>query len=767
MSTDDIKAQAVSLLIARLRQGYTAEEKGTADIPDFADLVRSAQRNSFAEGVWQSDFTVSDADPNLYWNNNAFVADREYGPQASYGKDYEDAGDAIIFLKGTAQTFAYSNNAAYTYLNINRSAGKLGSEVRPWEVIGHDIYYNRRNPRDSDSMLRVDTGVYRGYQWVSSTPSIAAAVTYENPSGQRLRKCALLHPNWRKVSLYPDIESVGYSQAGTKSSNGRLTYIIPEAQSLDYSAVHTRFTRLLDAVRQIDCNAEGAAGETGEENHLNETLLVPYAAATSKMYLQFATNLINGLRMRHALIGPWAPDIDLDPKLYWEEVFGGFECDNNNVKEYKEDWLEQIENSPADIRAAWNARIIEPRGLNTLNAAEAQMNTQFRQWTFARGLDEKGMNLMKMSDELEKNPNSWQTFVAALPFTEEAGSKSPSYFNGVQYAEGQGENPLGHAIIDGIATCVAPGRMSHPSYIPEIPLAGASGRDTHPLKGLEDDRFINVPGIPSPRGVFDSVNTISLLKDGKTMYALVEELYHKWYVYRFISAQSSFNGSDCGSGTGDISGQAGIDIPGHTPADYAANAADRAQAAIDAPALLALAGTSPLEATFREQCYLLSDIFNLAGKRPTDGKPLPYVPPEPSPNSRNGPATNASIEVNGTPFGFMNMLTGDPKMYPLMQAHHSQLSALQPTIRLFKVTDKTAANGDRSQQEQEFNFDSHEKNYKEATTATMLQNSRTRGHGAGIKNFEFTYDGSNPFAAKKSIKATLTIFANSFDELMK
>ncbi len=35
-----------------------------------------------------------------------------------------------------------------------------------------------------------------------------------------------------------------------------------------------------------------------------------------------------------------------------------------------------------------------------------------------------------------------------------------------------------------------------------------------------------------------------------------------------------------------------------------------------------------------------------------------------------------------------------------------------------------------------------------------------------MKSFKFTYDGSNPFGAKKSIKATLSIFSNSFDELM-
>ncbi|MDB4307269.1 hypothetical protein N9915_00580 [Akkermansiaceae bacterium] len=772
MSTDDIKAPSIIKLKETLG-AMTAEEKGTADIPDIDGLVAAAQRGSFAEGVWQSDFTVVHNDPNLYWNNNLFAAPYFYGTDRSAlsngGFRYGADDNPMMFCEGGQGRFHFRGLTAYKYLNINAGAGKVGSTA--WKSVGNydsapitgdgaSMSQAQRLDIKQDADLASANYIYNGYQWASTTPGSAAlfqrrvvSVGVNGPVGAQLRKCALLAPD--DLSLLDNMNPAHYSQAGADyRRHYKQTYILPENQTAGIASY-------IASVSSLSCSPPNGSEPAKNMDHISETELVPYAAATSKMYMQFAANLINGLRMRHALIGPWAPDMPINPGEYWEEVFGGFECDSNNVKEYKEDWLEQIENSPADIRAAWNARIIQSEGLNTLNAAEAQMNTAFRQWTFSRGLDTKGMNLMKMSDELEKNPSGWQTFVGALPFTAEAGGKSPSYFNGNNFATGDGENPLGRAIIDGLAMGVIPGKMSHPSYIPEIPINATSDTDTHPLKGVENDRFINVPGVPSPRGALDAVITISLLKDGKTMYQLVDELYTKWYIYRYIAAQSSFNGSSCGDGTGDVTGQAGVDIPGITAADHAAAAAARAEAVDDAANLLALTQTSPLEATFREQCYLLSDIFNLAGKRPTDSKPLPYIPPA------DGNATNASIEVNGTPFGFMNMLTGDPKMYPLMQAHHSQLSALQPTIRLFKVTDKTAVNGDRSQQEQEFNFDSHEKNYKETTTATMLQNSRTRGHGAGIKNFEFTYDGSNPFAAKKSIKATLTIFANSFDELMK
>ena len=53
------------------------------------------------------------------------------------------------------------------------------------------------------------------------------------------------------------------------------------------------------------------------------------------------------------------------------------------------------------------------------------------------------------------------------------------------------------------------------------------------------------------------------------------------------------------------------------------------------------------------------------------------------------------------------------------------------------------------------------------TIESLFQDKNKRGFGCGIKDFSFTYDGSNPFSAKKSIKAKLTIFASSFDELLK
>ena len=107
---------------------------------------------------------------------------------------------------------------------------------------------------------------------------------------------------------------------------------------------------------------------------------------------------------------------------------------------------------------------------------------------------------------------------------------------------------------------------------------------------------------------------------------------------------------------------------------------------------------------------------------------------------------------------FLNRLTQSESSKVFFNMKTDVLSHLQPMIRLYKVEYDEA----NEPYETEFIFDSYTKNIEEA-----LRNTRRRGVGVGIKNFDFTYDGSNPFSVKKSIKATLKIFANSMDELFE
>tara|TARA_B100000900_G_scaffold361593_1_gene334400 strand:- start:739 stop:3882 length:3144 start_codon:yes stop_codon:yes gene_type:complete len=131
-------------------------------------------------------------------------------------------------------------------------------------------------------------------------------------------------------------------------------------------------------------------------------------------------------------------------------------------------------------------------------------------------------------------------------------------------------------------------------------------------------------------------------------------------------------------------------------------------------------------------------------------KKLPYA---------NGNEHNTSIVVDGQPFGFINKLTQYDSMVNFFEATNDQLSHLQPMIRFFKIVpDGTGERGI------EFPFDTFASvdDVKE-----ILSRRDKRGFGAGIESFNFSYEGSNPFSVKKSIKASLTIKANNFQELLK
>lgn len=165
-----------------------------------------------------------------------------------------------------------------------------------------------------------------------------------------------------------------------------------------------------------------------------------------------------------------------------------------------------------------------------------------------------------------------------------------------------------------------------------------------------------------------------------------------------------------------------------------------------------------LGTVFQEQCFLQAKIIDIAKYRKehfntTKHKRLPYV------SSEDNVSTNASLLVEGQPFGFVNKLT-QPRSYGAMFDMHSEvLSQLLPMVRLYKVEMKGG-----KEYEVPITFDTHDSTSR---IVDSLKNKSTRGLGVGLKSFDFTYDGSDPFSLKKSIKATLTIHATSFDELLR
>tara|TARA_Y100000592_G_scaffold99688_1_gene176711 strand:- start:232 stop:3519 length:3288 start_codon:yes stop_codon:yes gene_type:complete len=166
---------------------------------------------------------------------------------------------------------------------------------------------------------------------------------------------------------------------------------------------------------------------------------------------------------------------------------------------------------------------------------------------------------------------------------------------------------------------------------------------------------------------------------------------------------------------------------------------------------------------FKEQCFLLTYIQSLArvkmeldiigDKNDTSqnyNKELPSA----------GASGNRSLLVHSDPFVLMNRLTVSPNKRHFFDMPSESIATLQPMIKLYKVVKPP---GDEPERQVEIKFDS----YYNDSALDLLKPATRRGHGVGIKSFDFSYVADNPFAVKKSITAKLVIFANNFGELLR
>jgi len=184
---------------------------------------------------------------------------------------------------------------------------------------------------------------------------------------------------------------------------------------------------------------------------------------------------------------------------------------------------------------------------------------------------------------------------------------------------------------------------------------------------------------------------------------------------------------------------------------------------------------------FKEQCFLLSSLFNLSkikeqfdhgvsgsAKISDEEKPLEKKLPYDS-NSDNE-KNNNTVLTNAYPFAFMNQLTQTPTKDAFFEMNNAQLSSLQPMIRLYKVIaneDSTPDCPSEKQIEIKFDPSATQHGINNLKIEDFLKDKNNRNPGVGLKSFNFTYDGYNPYAIKKSISAKLVIHANSFNELIK
>ena len=167
-----------------------------------------------------------------------------------------------------------------------------------------------------------------------------------------------------------------------------------------------------------------------------------------------------------------------------------------------------------------------------------------------------------------------------------------------------------------------------------------------------------------------------------------------------------------------------------------------------------------VSATFKEQCFILQNIYEIIDIKRKFMDEITKLPYEEGKSS----GFNRPLQVESQPFGFINRLTQQESTAQLFNLPNSILSQLQPMVRLYKVDENN--NQIPIEFPAKFKFGKGLKKTPNDITKYLKGNNR-RGFGVGLKDFSFTFKGSDPFAVKKSIEASLTIYAASFEELLE
>ena len=240
--------------------------------------------------------------------------------------------------------------------------------------------------------------------------------------------------------------------------------------------------------------------------------------------------------------------------------------------------------------------------------------------------------------------------------------------------------------------------------------------------------------------------------------------------------QSDINAAGMGVGVGDNAMMAAA-MAGLTPDQVreAQKAKEDIKAAADAAGSLGarIRSGNYLSRAFREQCFIQANMFKLielqGQEQITSGIALPYVG---GPGAVAGDKsrtqdqpTNKAVQANLEPFGFMNLVAQSPSVGTLFEAPTEVISQLQPMPRFYKVLNSDPEAGEKGlETDVQIIFPSAT---RQGDVESVFKNKNQRGYGVGVKSFEWTYDGSNPFAVKKSIKATLKIYAVTMAELLR
>ena len=115
------------------------------------------------------------------------------------------------------------------------------------------------------------------------------------------------------------------------------------------------------------------------------------------------------------------------------------------------------------------------------------------------------------------------------------------------------------------------------------------------------------------------------------------------------------------------------------------------------------------------------------------------------------------IHLTGDPAYLVNLLAEKPGERAMTKIKPEQFAELVPYVRIYKVRRNTA-----NQEQAEFIFNS-------AVTPDELDfgNQFNRGKGVGLKSIDWTFDGSDPFTAGRSIQVNLELYFQSYGELVR
>jgi len=171
---------------------------------------------------------------------------------------------------------------------------------------------------------------------------------------------------------------------------------------------------------------------------------------------------------------------------------------------------------------------------------------------------------------------------------------------------------------------------------------------------------------------------------------------------------------------------------------------------------------------FREQCFMLANLVDLVEFRKIDTYlNIPYATYTTN-ETGSGPVFqpyNSPINIQGSAFAFINKLAVSPDQKFLFDLKSEELSSITPSMRFYKV-DSDPTDGKDTSTEITFDINSSKDldGYM-SRTSTMKQSGR--GLGVGVKSFDFSYEGTDPFSAKKAITAKLVLYAPNFSDLLR